>query len=170
MQAPQDQKIIEGATKDSRTSDGRFVPGVAQHPTKVFTRENQPSFSARSEGQKRRFASRDMYKELLGRSFTFDESNEKHRQRKQELIAVFGRANVEGRSSQELWALSMIYSGIMNGNPNAFAVFNNQAFGLPKQKLEHTGYEDGPIQTQDIGQAVIHQQLIIIENPNNDQQ
>lgn len=144
-----------GQTEVIRTEKGQFPPGMSGNPDKIITKENQPTGAAKSKGKQLKKASREALRDILNLKYTFSDPKAK-----EELENAFGKRAVKNANAYEIAAMKQLLVSIRKSNSQAFTGLSNQAFGLPKQALEHTGAGGGPIAT---AQTVITQ--VIVENP-----
>lgn len=112
--------------------------------------QRQPSDESKRQGWAKKKFKRELIKEFLNTKFTFPKNSKIAK----ELIAAFGE-DVTECDAGTIATLRQIQNVIDFGNPIAFEKLMNQAYGQPKQEIEHSGEIQG---------ASINN--IIIENPN----
>lgn len=143
-----------GHTVVPRTEKGQFVPGIGGNPTTIITKENQPTGEAKSLGKKKKKAGREALRELLeGLKYTFQSP-----EAKLELELAFGKKAVKKANAYDIMTMKQMLVSIKKSHTLAYNTLNNQAYGFPKQSLEHGGPGGGPIQTRQVTQ-------VIVENP-----
>lgn len=133
------------------------------HPPKhsQFSSTHQPPDQVKKKATlAKKRATRELLKELLNMQYQFEENS----QIKQELEKTFGKKAVKAGTVLDIMAMRQIIKSVKGNNTNAFREVLVQAYGLPKQQLEHSGPDGGPIETAN---NHVHT-TVIIENPHNE--
>ncbi len=125
-------------TGEIREEVGPYKPPKATR----FSSDRQPDPSKQRATKAKKKFHRELMKELLSQKFVFKEGSEL----KKQLETSFGPRAAK-LTSGEIMALLQIQKAILKGDTVAFKELMNQAYGQPKQALEHSGPGGGPIET-----------------------
>lgn len=109
---------------------------------KPFTAENQPSSDAKKEGWLRKKRAQELVKAMLELNFKGD----KNTALKKEAAEYFG-INAKEITVEMLLVYKQTKKAIEESDTQAFNAVMDRAYGKPKEKLEHSGVDDGPIET-----------------------
>lgn len=104
---------------------------------KRFTKEDQPSGKAKSDGKKKAKFTRSVLKEMLNMNYTFAEDS----QLKKQLVQAFG-PDVLKLSVAEMMSLMQMQKAMLKGDTAAYNAVMDQSLGRPAQSIIQTD-EDG---------------------------
>lgn len=122
-----------------RPGNSGVPPPDNPHP---FSAENQPSPEAKKAGWLKKKRAQDLAKAMLELTIT----GKKNDKLKKEAAEYFGIDPSE-ITVEVMLLFKQAQKAIEKSDTQAFNAFMDRAFGKPKEKLEHSGPEEGPIET-----------------------
>ena len=133
-------------SKEETTEKPRKRPGRGGNPPpdpkKPFTTENQPSPEAKSNGWLKKKRAQELVKAMLELNF----SGSKNAALKKEAADYFG-IDAKEITIEMMLLFKQTKKAIDDSDTQAFNAVMDRAFGKPKEKLEHSGPDEGPIET-----------------------
>lgn len=109
---------------------------------KPFTSDNQPTPEAKREGWLKKKRAQELVKAVLELNF----QGGKGAALKKEAAEYFG-IDAKEITIEMMLLYKQTKKAIDDSDTQAFNAVMDRAFGKPKEKLEHSGPEDGPIET-----------------------
>lgn len=148
----------QNVTGDPTGGKKEYEVGNCKPPVQhQFTKEKQPPTENKKRGKDKKKFERESILELLSMPHKLKEASTA----RQQLVEAYG-PKVLKLSGGQLWVLRAIQKGILTGSGKELPQFLNQALGMPKQKLEHSGPDGEPIP---INQTTVVTKTLMIKPP-----
>lgn len=136
------------ATSKKKTSEKPArKPGrngtILPDPPNPFTSENQPSPEAKRAGWLKKKRGPELAKAILDLAF----KGQKNQKLKKAAATYFGLPETE-ITNEMMLLFKQAEKAIQYADTQAFNAFMDRAYGKPKEKLEHSGPDDKPIEIE----------------------